>query len=130
MRRRAAGTGVALCCVSLIALPAVAPAVTYKRIGSKTSSGDFAIAIASGTANRPRGIYVAVFAKPSQTVSVNWTVVCSKGTGAGSKSGDYKTTRSTKRKLRLPMSNPDSCSVSAGGNLASGGRITVRLYQT
>jgi F420-0:gamma-glutamyl ligase len=111
----------------VIAEPAIAG--TYKRIGSESASGDFAIAIASGTAKKPKAIYVAVIAKPRQQVSVNWTLVCSKGAGAGSKSGGYDTSSSTKRKLRLPMSNSDSCSVSASGSLARGGKITVRLYQ-
>jgi hypothetical protein len=106
-----------------------AAAATFKQIGSKTASGDFAIALASGTAQNPRGVYVAVFAKPRQRVEVDWTMVCSRGTGAGSKSGHYTTTRSTKRKLRMPMANPDSCTASAGGSLSRGGKITVKLYR-
>lgn len=122
-----AGLAIAVTLSLFITAPAIAG--TYKQIGSKSASGDFAIAIASGTAKTPKAIYVAVIAKPRQQVSVTWTLVCSKGAGAGSKSGNYDTSSSTKRKLRLPMSNSDSCSVSAGGSLARGGRITVRLYQ-
>jgi hypothetical protein len=124
-RVKTALIGVLGCCV--IVSPAAG--ATYKRIGSKTASGDFAIAIASGTAVKPRGVYVAVVATPRQEVAVNWTVVCSRGAGAGSKSGDYKTRSSRKRKLKLPMSRSDSCSVSAGGSLARGGRIKVQLFQ-
>ncbi len=110
----------------------VAPAATaavYKRIGSASASGDFAIALASGTAKRPLGVYVSTVATPRQSVSVNWTMVCSKGFGAGSKSGSHTTSSSRKRKLRLPMSNPSSCTVSASGSLEDGGKVTVRLYQ-
>ncbi len=130
--QRSSRTSIALGLIGLVGLLAVvapAPAVTYKRIASKTASGDFAVVIASATAKRPKGIYVAVTAVPRQPVSVNWSVVCSRGTGAGSKSGDYTTSSSAKRKLRLPMLKPDSCSVSAGGQLERGGKITVRLYK-
>lgn len=115
--------------VGIAAVAAPASASTFKQIGSKSASGDFATALASGTATNPNGIYVAVFAKPRQRVDVNWTMVCTRGTGAGSKSGDYKTTSSAKHKLRMPTAHPDSCTVSAGGSLARGGKITVKLYR-
>jgi hypothetical protein len=123
--RRAAALTILLAIV--VASPAVA--VVYKRIGSKSGSGDFAIALASGTATKPKAVYVAVFATPTQPVSVNWSLVCSKGASAGSKSGDFTTSSSAKRKLRLSTSNPDSCTVSASGQLARGGKIVVRLYK-
>ncbi len=113
----------------VVALAVPASATTYKKIGQKSASGDFAIAIASGTAKHPKGVYVAVFATPKQKVSVNWTLICSKGLGAGSKSGDHETSSNAKRKMRLPMGSPDSCTVSAGGSLARGGKIRVVLYQ-
>lgn len=116
---------VAVCLI----LAGVASAAVYKRIGSASASGDFATTIASGTAKRPIAIYVAVFATPRQKVDVNWTLVCSKGLGAGSKSGHFTTTSSAKRKLRLPTAHPDECQVSAGGSLDRGGHIVVRLYQ-
>lgn len=122
--------------VSVLAVTGAAFAVSpadagggYKQIGRESSSGDFATVIASGTAKSPRAIYVAVKTSPRQKADMNWTVVCSKGMGAGSKSGDYSTSSSAKRKIRLPMSNPSSCTVSAGGQLSSGGKITVTLYK-
>ena len=125
MRRKLCLGGV----VGVLLLAAPAGAVTYKLIGSKSATGDFAIALASGTARAPTAVYVAVIATPRQSVSVNWTLVCSKGAGAGSKSGAFTTSSSAKRKLKLSTTNPDSCSVSAGGQLARGGKIVVRLYK-
>lgn len=102
---------------------------SYKRIAQKSAQGDFAIALASGNATRPRGIYVRVIATPRQLVSVTWNMVCSKGTGAGSKDGEY-TTRSTKlRKLRMPTARPDSCTVAASGSLERGGKIKVQIFK-
>lgn len=124
-RRLAAACVVTVCLVA----SATAAAAVYKRIGSASASGDFAIALANGTAKHPIGVYVSALATPRQRVDVNWTLVCSKGLGAGSKSGSFKTLSSAKRKLRLPTAHPDECQVSAGGSLDRGGRITVRLYQ-
>lgn len=116
-----------LSAIALFAAPA--SAATLKRIASKSASGDYAVVFASGTATKPVAVYVQVLAAPRQPVSVNWSVVCSKGTGAGSKSGDYTTSSSLRRKVRLPMGRPDSCTVAAGGQLDEGGRITVRLFK-
>jgi hypothetical protein len=53
--------------------------------------------------------------------------VCAKGFGAGSKSGSFRGRGSRKKKLRLPMKRPDSCSVGASAQLSRGGKITIKL---
>lgn len=115
----------------VVALLSAAPAgaVTYKLVASKSASGDFATAVASGTATRPKAVYLAVIATPRQSVTGSWTMVCSKGAGAGSKSGDFTTSSSAKRKLKMPTVNPDSCSVAATAQLATGGKLVVRIYK-
>lgn len=104
-------------------------ATTEARIiGKASASGDYAIAIASGDVDNPAQIRVRVTSNRRQVISVHWTVVCSRGFGAGSKSGSFerRTTRVTRR-LRLPMRNPDSCTASASGSLERGGRVKVVL---
>lgn len=108
----------------LVATPAVADA---RIIGSATARGDYAIALASGSANDPASIYVRVKSRPRQRVSVFWNMICSRGFGAGSKDGDFKARTTVKRKLRMPMRNPDDCTVSASGQLDGSGRIKVQL---
>lgn len=118
--------------ISAVSLAGAAPTVSaagLRLIGQQSASGDFAIAFASGTASRPSAIYVRVIATPRQTVSVNWNMICSRGTGAGSKEGSYNTSDTGLRRLRMPTAHPDSCTVAAGGSLARGGRIKVLIYK-
>src|SRR4051794_39586430 len=126
---------VAFCVVALVVLaPAVAVA---KVIGSKSSSGDFAVVVASGHARHPHAMYVRVSTKPSQHATGSWTVVCSKGTGAGSKSGDFAGSGSFRRKVRFPngaesllgqgMRHPSDCTVSAAAQLDDSGKVRVTL---
>jgi hypothetical protein len=98
-------------------------------IGRKSASGDFAIAFASGRAAKPTAVYMRVLARPNQTVNANWTLVCSKGLGAGSKSGRFSARTPATRRLRMPMSRPNSCIVSGGAQLRLSGRVTVVLLK-
>jgi hypothetical protein len=97
-------------------------------IDRQRSSGDFAIAQASGDVDNPGKIRLRVSASPSQKVEATWMVVCSKGLGAsGSKDGQFKARAPLSKTLKLPMSNPDSCTVSANAQLSDSGKVTVTL---
>jgi hypothetical protein len=98
-----------------------------KIIGSSSAAGDYAIAQASGTAKHPHAVLVRVTAKPSQRVSGAWSLVCTKGFGAGTKSGNVKGRAPFTQPLTLPMRSVDSCIVSANAQLSGSGRITVQL---
>jgi hypothetical protein len=117
----------------LAAAPASAsatPAVAH-FIGQCRAQGDFAICTASGNVNHPHSITVHVIARPGQHVSGAWSMTCSKGTGAGSKSGNFSGWAGIKnnltRKLPMPYRRPDSCSVAADAQLAHSGHIHVWL---
>lgn len=119
---------IALGSIALVATASATAAPLKERVfGKATASGDYAIAIASGNVDRPRAILVRVTATPRQTVGVNWTVVCSKGFGAGSKSGAFKARAPVTRPVKLPMRQPDNCTASAGGSLDGSGRVVVSL---
>jgi hypothetical protein len=112
----------------IAAAAALVPAsVVAKTIGSESSSGDYATVVASGSVENPSTIRVRVTASPKQRITGNWTLVCSRGTGAGSKSGKFSGRTTIVRRMRLPMGNPDSCTASAGASLDRGGRIRVTL---
>jgi hypothetical protein len=98
-------------------------------IARKSASGDFAVALASGRANKPTALYLRVLARPNQRVDANWTMVCSKGLGAGSKSGRFSAVTPETRRLRMPMTRPSSCIVSGGAQLRRSGRVTVLLLK-
>jgi hypothetical protein len=123
MRRFSIVALVALTCAAFTADASAA------RIGKASASGAHAVAIATGTAGHPGTLRVTVSAKPSQRVSVTWTIVCTKGGRAGTASGSAKGSSTLRRTLRKPMSRPDACTVSATGKLAGGsGRIRVSLF--
>jgi hypothetical protein len=108
-----------------IALPVAAAAATSAahphRSGSCRAQGDFAVCTASGNEWHPKSIHVHVSAVPGQKVDVAWDVVCSKGSGAGSKSGNFTARTSVNRKIAHPYTQPGSCSVAATGQLDNGG---------
>lgn len=105
-------------------LPAAAEA---KRIGSKAARGDYAVVVASGHANHPHSLRVRVTSRPHQHVSGNWTVVCSKGMGAGSKSGNFSGRTRLTRHVRMPYRHPSECTLSAAAQLDHGGKLRVTL---
>ena len=129
-------------------LPAVAAAVmltggiasasTATAIGSSSvhkagtcrARGDFADCITSGTATSPRSMFVHVHAGPRQEVDVNWDMVCSKGSGAGSRSGSFTRETPIRHAMRMPYAAPSSCDVSAGGALDGSHGDWIRVNVT
>jgi hypothetical protein len=100
-----------------------------KRIGVETASGDYATAVASGTARRPGAIYVVVKSSPRQGISDGaWSVTCSRGLGAGSRSGEFGGSTPRAVRIRLPMRRPTTCYVGASAQLDEGGDLRVSIY--
>jgi hypothetical protein len=105
-----------------------AEAVTF---GEGEASGEFAIAQASGTINAPKDVRILVSATPNQKASVTYTLVCSQGAGAGTKSGQFEATTPVDRKLPLAGDDPSDCIVSANAQLQGpDGEVKVRLRGT
>lgn len=116
---------------AVLLLAAVAfGAVPGKKFAQETANGEYAVAVAAGNTDDPSAIYLQVKSRPTQKVSGAWTVVCSKGYGAGSKSGNFKGTTTMVRKLKMSYANPSSCTASASAQLSNGGFLKVQLYAT
>lgn len=99
---------------------------TVHRLGTCRARGDFATCEASGSINHPLSLHVHVKGNPRQGITGNWTMVCSEGSGAGSRSGNFRGTTPLVRTMRMPESHPSSCTVSALGSLdGNGGWIRV-----
>ena len=96
-------------------------------IGRKSTSGDFAVAAASGAATKPVLVRVRVVSLPNQPVQVTWKLRCTKGKGAAIRQGQFRATTPHDRLVRFPMTKPDRCSVSASAQLEKQGRLTVTL---
>lgn len=120
-----------LACLALVAVLVLpAGAVTPWRVfKTARASGDFATTVAAGNVNRPAQLGVRVLARPNQAVTAHWTMICSKGVSAGSKSGRFSGRTPITRAARFPMSRPSRCIFSAGAQLARGGRLTVQLLR-
>jgi hypothetical protein len=92
------------------------------------AAGGFATCVASGTANRPVSIHLHVKAEPNQHVSGAWDSTCSKGLGAGSESGTFSGRTPLRHLIRMSYTHPDSCIVSADGQLSrNGNHIKLRI---
>jgi hypothetical protein len=113
----------------LLALVGTATAATdaERVIARKTTSGDFAVASASGGASKPAAIRVRVFSAPAQPAQVSWKITCKKGAGTASRQGQYRATTPVTRAVRFPMPKPDRCTASASAQLERQGRLTVTL---
>jgi len=114
-----------------LASPASAAPSTVRFLGGCRAQGDFATCIASGSVNHPHSIHVHVIARPGQRVSGSWSMICAKGLGAGSKSGNFSGWAGLKhnlyRNLPMPYLHPDSCTVAADAQLSHGGKLHVWL---
>jgi hypothetical protein len=104
--------------------------VAGKKFAQETANGEYAIAVAAGNVDHPKAIYLRVKSRPHQKVQGSWTVICSRGYGAGSKSGDFEGQTTLDRKLKMSYRNPSSCTASAAAQLSDGGFIKVQLYAT
>lgn len=114
-----------------LAAPASATTTAHKahqvQFASCHAQGDYAICDASGTTWHPLAVVLHVASSPGQHVSGAWDVTCSKGLGAGSRSGQFSGTTPFKKTLRLNYRRPDSCIVSADAQLGTGGSLRIRL---
>ena len=98
------------------------------KFAEESARGDFAIANAAGSARNVDSLYVKVQSKPHQRVDGAYAVTCSKGTGAGSKSGNIRGQTTLKKKLKMPYDQADDCVASASAQLADGGKVVVKLF--
>ena len=111
-------------------------------VASALAAGDYATAVASGTVTQPESFSVVLYTSKSQPVDVAWSMVCSRGTSAGSKSGQatlqtFKTGEtgptghpgawSIRTIKSFPMANSDSCVVSADAQLSTSGSLRLEL---
>jgi hypothetical protein len=112
--------------VTAAALTAAVPAQASTRYnaGSCTARGQYATCVAGGNATRPSTIRVHVTTNASQWVTVYWSDVCSKGTGAGSASGHFsvydRANTTVGHNIWHPYRYPDSCSVAADAQINHG----------
>jgi hypothetical protein len=109
-------------------VPSIASS-TVHHAGSCTASGDFAICDAAGNAWHPFRIRVHVHASPDQHVSVSWLTVCTRGSGAGSRSGSFTAVTPINRLIRHPYWHPRSCTISSVAQLQDGGHW-IALWNT
>jgi hypothetical protein len=117
-----------LAALVLAATPASASTHSHvKRFGSCRAQGEYAICDASGSVNYPLALRVHVNSGPGQHVTVYWSDTCSKGYGAGGKSGHFSGTTPLRRGVPMSYRRPDNCILSADAQLSSGGKLHIWL---
>jgi hypothetical protein len=102
-----------------------AQASTWHGAGSCTAQGQYATCVASGNASRPKGIAIYVDTGVHQWVKVYWTVVCTKGTGAGSRSGHFSVHTPATTYISHPYRYPDGCSVASDAQISKGNYLHI-----
>ena len=111
-----------------VALGTSTPAhASIKRIGKCSARGNYATCVASGSVNHPHALFVKVASRPRQRVAVYWSTVCSRGYGAGSKSGSFKARTPVRRQVKMAYAAPDDCTMSASAQLTHKGGLRVKL---
>ena len=60
-----------------------------------------------------------------QSITVYWTVVCWKGTGAGSRSGHFSVYTPRTHFISHPYYHPDGCTVSADAQISEGNYLHI-----
>ena len=130
VRRIAATAVTAAAFLLMLAAPGFASTARIYHAGSCSAEGQYATCVASGTAYNPTVIRVHVSApRTGLPIFVAWSVVCAKGDGAGSRSGQYQTVTDSNRKIKHPYARPDSCIVAADAQLTKDG-IHIRVWIT
>ena len=114
---------------AVLAVPLVALAgAPGKKVAQSTARGDYAVASLGKNVSRPIALYARVVARPKQRVDGAYTVVCSKGFGAGSKSDSFRGRTPYVRRMRMPYARPRSCSVGMSAQLRRSGFLKLQLY--
>ena len=109
------------------------PAGKEFTIDSDRDEKDYAIATAIGAVKTPARIAVRIGAAPKQPVTVDANIVCTlRNEGQKSNMATFQVTPPVTRELKLPASDPVSCTASVGVRLtqAGEGRIKVFLVAT
>jgi hypothetical protein len=111
-----------------------APSTFWHPMGlTSNGSGDFAVAATYASTNNPIALGYDVSAAPRQRVSASWTVICTIGPIARSRSGHFSglsTTDLLKPNLmQLPMASPERCSAAVAAHLNGSGKILVLILR-
>jgi hypothetical protein len=97
------------------------------------------IALAEVTANKPKTLAVRVTATPKQSVKLQWSVVCLRGSQANQtaytasarpKTGTKVVVAPVTFKLTMAFPHPTACEVAVYSTLSKHGKQTVVLLQT
>ena len=108
------------------------------------AAGDYATTLATGSVTRPKSeISVVLYTSRPQPVDVSWTILCTRGLSAGTKTGQatlqtfksgpaggptgHPGAWSIHEIKALPMANTDSCTVSAEAQLSGSGSLRLEL---
>lgn len=126
----------ALALTGVLALPALAPAGKGKQVAKDVGRGKSAVAVARATVRNPGVVRMVISTKPKRK-RVEWSYVsiCTKNGRSdrypGPGDATTRTTRSkVKRRLKLPMSDPDRCQIDVAAKLPyrSGKRVIAKIF--
>lgn len=109
--------------ISAAVATAALGAQQLRVLGRASSAGDFAVAAASGSKQRPGGMWVRAYGRDLSVIAV---IACSRGFSVGSRSQEIPSAVSGRLyRLRLPLTSADSCDVTA--SVSGSGSIRIQI---
>jgi hypothetical protein len=111
----------------LISSSAWAAADHPPKASSCRASGAAASCTVTRTVHHPNVIRVHATARPNQTVSVTWSMTCTKGKDIDTTSGSFTARTPVSHRLRPSDRHSGSCAVSATVQLAKSGHLHAWL---
>ena len=100
-----------------------------KVVASKSDKGKYPSALAHASLKDPGAVKMKITPDPRHTTHAAWTVACRRGRSADTSSDRFTVRRSVTRSMNRPLTNPDSCEVSASAQMVKSGTIKVQILE-
>lgn len=100
-----------------------------KVVASKSDKGKYPSALTHASLTDPGAIKMKITPDPRHTTHAAWTVACRRGRSADTSSDRFTVKRAVTRSMNRPLTNPDSCEVSASAQMVKRGTIKVQILE-
>ena len=100
-----------------------------KVVASKSDKGKYPSALTHASLKDPGAIKMKITSDPEHTTHAAWTVACRRGRSADTSSDRFTVKGAVTKSMNRPLTNPDSCEVSASAQMVKRGTIKVQILE-
>ena len=100
-----------------------------KVVASKSDKGKYPSTLAHASLKDPGAIKMKITSDPEHTTHAAWTVACRKGRSADTSADRFTVKGGVTRSMNRPLTNPESCEVSASAQMVKRGTIKVQILE-